>query len=61
MFVVIDCRTGAVVARCKTITGARRSADRRDMEYGAYRYSARAAMPNETAGFKKVVDTRYCT
>jgi hypothetical protein len=31
------------------------------MEYGAYRYSARAAMPNETAGFKKVVDTRYCT
>ena len=52
MLVVIDRRTGAVVARCTTIKGARRSAERRDMAYGAYRYSARAAMPSEMAGFK---------
>lgn len=46
-FVVVDRRTGAVVARCKTLNGARRSADRRDNEYGAYRFHAREAMPSE--------------
>lgn len=53
-YVVIDSRTGAVVARCKTREGARRSADRRDNEYGAYRYKARAAMPSESLAFKAV-------
>ena len=51
-YVVIDRRTGAVVGRCKTLNGARRSADRRDLQYGAYRYHARAAMPSEAPGFK---------
>jgi hypothetical protein len=51
-YVVIDRRTGAVVARCKTLNGARRSADRRDNQYGGYRYLARAAMPSEAAGFR---------
>lgn len=46
-YVVIDNRTGAIVARCKTRKGARRSADRRDNEYGAYRYRVRAALPSE--------------
>lgn len=47
-YLVIDGRTGAVVARCKTRNGARRSADRRDNEYGAYRYRVRAALPSES-------------
>lgn len=51
-YVVIDTRTGAIVARCKTRDGARRSADRRDIEYGAYRYRARPAMPSESRAFK---------
>jgi hypothetical protein len=38
MYAVIDNRTGAVVARCKTLAGARRSRDRRDNEYGGYRF-----------------------
>jgi len=39
---IIDRRTGAVVATAKTLAGARRSVDRRDNEYGAYRYTHRA-------------------
>lgn len=35
-YLVINIRTGAIVARCKTLTGARRSRDRKDNEYGAY-------------------------
>lgn len=54
-YVVVDRRTGTIVGRCKTLTGARRSADRRDNEYGAYRFHARAAMPSESAGFKRAV------
>jgi hypothetical protein len=52
-FVVVDRRTGAIVARCKTREGALRSVDRRDNEYGAYRFYARAAMPSEAPGFKR--------
>jgi hypothetical protein len=51
-YVVIDSRTGAIVSRCKTLRGASRAADRRDQEYGACRYRARAAMPSESASFK---------
>lgn len=54
-YVVVDRRTGAIVGRCKTLTGARRSVDRRDNEYGGYRYSAQAAMPSESSGFKSAV------
>lgn len=50
---VIDRRTGQIVARCKTRDGARRSSDRRDNEYGAYRYGVRALLPSE-ARQKKV-------
>ena len=35
-YLVINIRTGDIVARCKTLAGARRSMDRRDNEYGAY-------------------------
>lgn len=51
-YVVVDRRTGAIVGRCKTLTGARRSVDRRDNKYGGYRFHARAAMPSEAKGFK---------
>ena len=51
-YLVIDSRTGAIVSRCKTRTAANRSADRRDNEYGAYRYKVRAAMPSESKSFK---------
>lgn len=51
-YIVIDGRTGAIVGRCKTKDGARRSVDRRDNEYGAYRYKWRAALPSESKGFK---------
>lgn len=51
-YVVVDGRTGAIVARCKTLDGARRSADRRDLQYGAYRYRARAALPSECQRFR---------
>lgn len=51
-YVVVDSRTGAVVARCKTLNGARRSVDRRDNEYGGYRFRARAAMPSECSRFR---------
>lgn len=51
-YVVVDRRTGAVVGRCKSREGARRSVDRRDNEYGGYRYFARPAMPSEAKGFK---------
>ena len=39
---VIDNRTGAIVGTCKTRAAANRSADKRDNEYGAYRFSVRA-------------------
>jgi len=37
-FDIIDGHTGAVVASCSTHKGAIRSVDRRDNDYGAYRY-----------------------
>lgn len=46
-YVVIDRRTGAIVSRAKTRAGANRAVDRRDNEYGGYRFYARAAMPSE--------------
>ena len=39
---IVDRKTGAVVGRAKTLAGARRSVDRRDNEYGGYRYTHRA-------------------
>lgn len=41
MYEIVDRKTGQVVSRCKTLAGARRSVDRRDNAYGAYRYMAR--------------------
>jgi hypothetical protein len=35
---IIDCHTGKVVARTKTLGGALRACDRRDQAYGAVRY-----------------------
>lgn len=35
---IVDRKTGAVVGHAKTLSGARRSVDRRDNAYGAYRY-----------------------
>lgn len=43
---IVDKRTGAVVATAKTRRGATRAVDRRDNEYGAYRYQARAVYMN---------------
>jgi hypothetical protein len=37
---IIDTQTGFVVGTAKTRTGARRSVDKRDNEYGAYHYRA---------------------
>jgi len=51
-YLVIDSRTGRIVSRCKTRIAANRSADRRDNEYGAYRYRVRVAMPSESKAFK---------
>ena len=31
----------AIVAKCSTLKGARRSRDKRDLEYGAYAFSIR--------------------
>jgi hypothetical protein len=42
-FQIIDSRTGAVVGTAKTISGARRSVDRRDNAFGAVRYAIRDA------------------
>lgn len=39
---IIDKQSGKVVGTAKTRAGATRSADRRDNQYGAYRYSVRA-------------------
>jgi hypothetical protein len=39
---IVDRKTGLVVGTAKTRTGANRSVDRRDNEYGAYRYFARS-------------------
>lgn len=41
MYEIIDRYTGAVVGAAKTLRGARRSVDRRDNAYGAYRYYLR--------------------
>jgi hypothetical protein len=37
-YLVIDRHTGRVVGKCKTLAAARRSVDKRDNAYGAYRY-----------------------
>lgn len=57
-YVVIDRRTGAIVARCKTRAGASRAVDRRDNEYGGYRFFARAATSSETRTAADVADIR---
>lgn len=38
---IVDRKTGQVVGKAKTLKGARRSVDRRDNEYGGYRYYQR--------------------
>lgn len=45
-FDIIDKHTGAVVGKATTRKGATRAADRRDNEYGAYRYGVRAVYAN---------------
>lgn len=52
-FAIVDKHTGRVVATAKTRRGATRAADRRDNEYGAYRYGVRAVYANgdETSCF----------
>lgn len=44
---IYDRQTKAVVGKVKTRTGARRSVDRRDNEYGAYRYNHRPVYGDE--------------
>lgn len=39
---IVDRQTGRVVGTARTHAGAIRSRDRRDNEYGAYRYFVRA-------------------
>lgn len=41
-FDIIDNQTGKVVAKAKTRAGANRACDKRDLKYGAIRYSAKA-------------------
>lgn len=43
MYQIIDTHTGAVVAIAKSAKTARTMRDRRDLAYGACRYSVRAA------------------
>lgn len=38
---IVDRHTGLVVGKAKTLSAARRSVDKRDLAYGAYRYFAR--------------------
>lgn len=45
-FDIIDKHTGEIVGHAKTRHGATRAADRRDNEYGAYRYGVRAVYAN---------------
>ena len=52
-YIVFNRRTGAIVARCKTRSGARRSQDRRDNEYGGYIHEVRAALPSESIHFRQ--------
>ncbi len=47
-FDIIDRQTRKIVGTAKTRAGANRSVDRRDNEYGAYRFEARAVW-TETA------------
>ncbi len=37
---IVDKQTGRIVATAKTTASARRAVDRRDNDYGAYRYRA---------------------
>lgn len=36
MYLIINKQTGQIVGKASTLSGARRSRDRRDNEYGAY-------------------------
>lgn len=38
-YLIIDRHTGRVVGKCKSLAAARRSIDKRDNEYGGYRYT----------------------
>lgn len=52
---IIDRQTKAVVGHAKTRAGATRSVDRRDNEYGGYRFSAQPVYcPVESALFGAV-------
>lgn len=44
---IIDRQTGAKVGSAKTLKAASRSVDRRDNEYGGYRYSAQPVYEGE--------------
>ena len=44
---IVDKMTGRVVGKAKTRKSASRACDRRDNEYGAYRYHARPVYAQE--------------
>lgn len=44
---IVDNHTGSIVGFAKTLKRASRSVDRRDNEYGAYRYSHRRAVKED--------------
>ena len=48
-FEIVDRKTGLVVGKATTRSGARRSVDRRDNEYGGYRFYFRPAAASAAA------------
>lgn len=57
---IVDLKTGAIVGTAKTLAGARRSVDRRDNEYGGYRYRAKPVYAADGTAFyfNSVADIR---
>lgn len=52
---IIDRQTGRVVGKAKTGKAARRSVDKRDNAYGAYRYMAKAVYQSEVPATSALV------
>jgi len=46
-YAIIDRHTGFRVGFAKTLSGARRSVDKRDNEYGAYKFGTRPVYEGE--------------
>lgn len=47
---IIDKQTGRKVGECKTVRRANTSVDRRDNQYGGYRYRAQPVWPEQQTG-----------